>query len=239
MHQVQLSAAELEALVALSTPTVCNAIETFNIQLRNEGYVDGSIINRLPKLQPMVGYAVTVKMRTDKPPVRGFSYPDRNDWWDMIAASPAPRIIVIEDTDRRPGVGSVAGEIHASIFKALGGIGIVTNGAVRDLDALAGLDLHVYSGNVVPSHGYAHIVDIGMPVAIGNMSIETGDLLHGDRNGIAKIPLKIAADIHLAARTILNREREVTRFCGSAEFSIGELREMVTRWYAGGSEGKS
>jgi len=227
----KITAAELEMLAALSTPAVCNAIETFNIRLRNEGYMDGSIMNRLPKLQPMIGYAVTVRMRTDKPPVKGFTYPDRNDWWDMIAASPGPKIIVIQDTDKLPGAGSVTGEVHASVFKALGCVGIVTNGAVRDLDALDAMKMHVYSGSVVPSHAYAHVVDIGVPVQIGNMTIENGELLHGDRHGIVKIPLAVAADIPAAALEILNRERGIVSFCASPEFSVEKLREMVTRWY--------
>lgn len=237
--QPRLTSAELETLAALSTPTVCNAIEAFNIRLRNEGYMDGTIVNRLPKLQSMVGYAVTVQMRTDKPPVKGFSYPDRSDWWDLIASSPSPRIIVIQDTDKLPGAGSVTGEIHASIFKALGCIGIVTNGAVRDLDAIDAMQLYVYSGSVVPSHAYAHIIDIGMPVEIGNMTIENGELLHGDRHGIVKIPLKIASDLHAAALKILNRERSISRFCNSPEFSVQKLREMVTAWYGDTLEGKS
>ncbi|MDE3017009.1 MAG: RraA family protein [Pseudomonadota bacterium] len=234
-----LTSDQLAALAALSTPTVCNAIETFNVRLRNEGYMDGSIINRTPQLAPMVGYAVTVRMRTDKPPVKGFTYSDRNDWWDAIVELPHPRIIVIQDMDRIQGAGSVAGEIHAAIFKALGCVGIVTNGAVRDLDELEAMEMHTYSGGIVPSHAYAHIIDIGVPVEVGNMMIENGDLLHGDRHGIVNIPSEITPDIHVMALKILARERTVTNLCASPEFSIEKLRRLVTQQYGDSLEGRN
>lgn len=230
---------QLKALASLSTPAVCNAIETFNIRLRNEGYMDGSIQSRTPGLPPMVGYAVTVRMRTDKPPVKGFSYPQRHDWWDSILALPEPRVIVIEDMDDLKGAGSVAGEVHAAIFKAFGCTGIITNGAVRDLSELALMGMHAFSGSVVPSHAYAHIADIGMPVEVGNMRVENGDLLHGDRHGIVKIPSAVAGYIHTEAVRILERERIVTGFCGSPDFSVEKLRALVSQQYGDAPEGQS
>lgn len=222
-----ITAGEVQSLAAFSTPTICNAIERFNLRLRNEGYMNGTLVNRRPKVQPMVGYAITVQMRAEKPPVKGFSYPDRNDWWDIIANSPSPKIIVIQDTDTQPGVGSVTGEVHAAIFKALGCVGIVTNGAVRDLDALEALNMHIYAGSVSPSHAYAHIADIGKPVVIGSMSVQTGDLLHGDQHGIVNIPSAIVQDIPKMAHAILEHEHSITDFCASSGFSIPALRGLV------------
>lgn len=222
-----LTAQQLEALAALSTPTVANAIETFKIRLRNEGFINNVIANRLPKLQPMVGYAVTMRMRTDGPPPKGSTYPNRSDWWDTIAALPNPKIMVIEDADKYVGVGSLAGEVHGAIFKRLGCIGIVTNGAVRDLDALEAMRLHVYSGHLSPSHAYAHIIDVGGPVELYGVRIQSGDLLHGDQHGIVTIPHGIAANVHIAALKILQHERKILEFCAAEDFSIEKLRELV------------
>jgi 4-hydroxy-4-methyl-2-oxoglutarate aldolase len=227
MMQAPLTPVQLEALASLSTPAIANAIETFKIRLRNEGYINNVIVNRLPKLRPMAGYAVTMRMRTDGPPSKGMTYNERSDWWDTIAALPSPKIMVIQDADKYVGVGSLAGEVHGAIFKKLGCIGIVTNGAVRDLDALEAMGLHVYSSHLCPSHAYAHIIDVGEPVELFGHTIKSGDLLHGDQHGIVNIPHQIAADLHMAALKILQHEREIIQFCASPEFSLEELRTMV------------
>lgn len=225
-----LTQKDIEILEAIDSPTVANVIETYNLRLRNEGYTDGTIKNRLPKLQSMVGYAFTMQMRTTKPPVKGLYYPDRSDWWDILAALPKPRILVIQNTDDNPMQGSVAGGVHGSIFKALGCIGIVTNGAVRDLPSLDAMHLYVYSGSVVPSHAYSHIIDVGVPINIGGLEIKNGDLLHGDVHGIVNIPHNIAHEIPDAAIKVMKHEREIQQFCNSDSFSIEKLRRMIQKF---------
>ncbi len=227
MQEAPLTAVELEALSKLTTPTVSNAIETFKIRLRDEGYINNEMICRLPKPKPMIGYAVTMKMRTDGPPSKGMAYPNRNDWWDMVAALPSPKILVIQDTNKHTGLGSVAGEVHGAIFKALGCVGIVTNGAVRDLEALEAMNMHIYSSSLSPSHAYAHIVEVGGPVELFGHTITSGDLLHGDQHGIVNVPLSIAARVPQAALQILQHEQRIIHFCSSPEFNIATLRELV------------
>lgn len=217
-----LTAAQIEQLASLTTPTVANAIETFKLRLRTEGYTNCNISNRLPRPQPMIGYAVTMRMRTDGPPTKGMSYPDRSDWWDMVAGLPSPKVLVIQDEDKPAGLGSAGGEIHGAIFKALGCVGIVTNGAVRDLDALDAMRMHVFSGSVCASHAYAHVISIGTPVEIGGLTVNSGDLLHGDQHGIVTIPHAIAA-----AHKILQHERTIINLCTSPDFSIDKLRRVV------------
>ncbi len=223
----QLTEQEMRALQSLDTPTVANAIETFRLRLRNEGYINSAAVNHFPRAKPMLGYAVTMKMHTDGPPHKGSTYPDRSDWWDTIASLPNPKVMVLQDADKYVGIGSLAGEIHASIFKALGCTGIVTNGAVRDLAALDASGLHVYSGHISPSHAYAHIISVGAPVELYGQTIHSGDLLHGDAHGIVIIPPEIAAAIPVAAATIREHERAIIDFCASPDFSVQRLREMV------------
>jgi len=93
----------------------------------------------------------------------GYIY-DRTDWWKEILAVPAPRIVVIQDVDANPGLGAFVGEVHAHILQALGCVGVVTNGAVRDLNAIEGSGFQVFAGNVSVSHAYAHVFDFGGPV---------------------------------------------------------------------------
>ncbi len=80
----------LRALRSFDSCAVANAIETFGVQLRNEGYIDDSIQCRLPELPPMVGFAVTLRVRTSNPAMDGSSYLDRTDWWSLLQESARP-----------------------------------------------------------------------------------------------------------------------------------------------------
>jgi regulator of RNase E activity RraA len=227
--EVPLTPEQLEALRRLDACTIANAIETFQKRLRNEGFVDHTIRAIFPRLQPMVGFAATVRIRGSAPPTASGIYPDRSDWWDYILSVPAPRVIVVQDCATRPGVGSLLGAVHTNIMKALGCAGAVTNGSVRDIPALGSLAFPVFAGSVGVSHAYVHIVEMGKAVEIGGLNIKSGDLLHGDVHGVQCIPIDIAAKVPAVASKITQREEEIIAVCRSAEFSLEKLRTLFSR----------
>ncbi len=175
----------------------------------------------------MVGYAATARLRSGDPPVAGRTYQDRSDWWKSILQVPAPRIIVLEDMDQTPGLGAFVGDVHAAILRALGCVGYVTNGAVRELPGVRAQGLQMFAGNLAVSHAYAHIFDVGSPVKVGGLQVMPGDLLHGDRHGLLNVPPEIAADIPAAAEKLERAEKAVIDFCRSNEFSVDKLREIT------------
>jgi regulator of RNase E activity RraA len=213
----------LEALRRFDTCSVANGIESFDIRLRNEGFVNPSLRCFFPQWAPTVGYAVPVKIRCSAPPMNTRAYPDRTDWWNYILAFPSPRIVVIEDVDPSPGTGSLIGEIHASILQALGCVAAVTNGSVRDVAALEKTRFQMFAANTSVSHAFAHIVDIGHPVTIHGLKIEPGDLLHGDGCGILSIPNELAEKLPAVIAENAVREHEIISLCRSAEFSTEKL----------------
>ena len=224
--QSVLAPEQLEALRRLGTCMVSNAIEAFDVRLRNSGFADATIRCMFEDFPPIVGYAATARVRTSLPPMQGHNYFDRTDWWNAILQIPAPRIVVVEDVEKRPGLGSFVGEVHANILSALGCVGVVTNGAVRDLQQARTTGFQFFAGNVAVSHAYAHIFQFGIPVEIGGLKVEPGDLLHGDRHGILKVPLEIAAEIPAVARQIQEKEERLIAMCRSADFSLDKLREL-------------
>ena len=157
----------IQSLARLDSCTVGNAIEKFDVRLRNIGFTDASVRCIFAELPPMVGYAATARVRTSEPPMEGSNYFDRTDWWNHILTIPAPRIVVVEDTDAHPGLGAFIGELHANILLALGCVGAVTNGAVRDLPAVRAAGFQMFARNVSVSHSYSHIFDFGHPVEVG------------------------------------------------------------------------
>jgi len=213
----------LRKLREFDTCTVSNAIDRLAIRLRNEGFTDETIQCRYQHLPPMLGYAVTGRLRSSSPPIAGGCYYDHMDWWRYVISLPEPRVIVMQDIDTDRGAGAWFGEIHAAICGVLGCAGYVTNGLVRDVAAVRAMRFPLFSGGIVVSHAYAHVVDFGAPVEIGGLKIMPGDLLHGDANGLITIPVSIAAEIPAVAAEVWETERELIRFCRSPEFSLEEL----------------
>jgi regulator of RNase E activity RraA len=82
-----------------------------------------------------------------------------------------------------------------STYKAFGSVGLVTNGAGRDLEQVRALKYPVFTGSTICSHGYCHILHVGLPVRVGALTVRQGELLHGDPNGVTNIPMEIAAEV--------------------------------------------
>ncbi|MGH7980313.1 MAG: RraA family protein, partial [Limisphaerales bacterium] len=138
MHNLP-TAEQLADLRQIDACTLANAIETFHVRLRNEGIVDRSIGCLFPKLPAVTGFAATVKVRGSEAPAAGNPFSDRTDWWQYILSLPAPRMVVVQDVATRPGFGSLLGAVHAGILMALGCVGAVTNGSVRDIPTIENL----------------------------------------------------------------------------------------------------
>jgi regulator of RNase E activity RraA len=184
----------LEKLRQFDTPTICNVIELFAIRPRNEGYLDHRVRSNFPELPPMVGYAATAQFRADAPPVGGDAYGSMERQVELFAELPGPAVVVFQDADDPP-VAAVFGEVMCSTYKAFGSTGLVTNGAGRDLEQVRALKYPVFTGSTICSHGYCHMLHLGLPVRVGGRMINHGDLLHGDANGVSTIPIPIAAEV--------------------------------------------
>jgi 4-hydroxy-4-methyl-2-oxoglutarate aldolase len=224
----QLEPTQLDQLRRLDSCSVANAIERFGVRLRNQGFTDPNLHCIFEDLPPMVGYAATARVRTSEPPMEGHSYYYRLDWLDHLMSIPAPRILVVEDLDQYPGLGAFVGDVHANILLALGCVGMVTNGAVRNLPEVRKLQFQMYAGNPSVSHAYAHIFDFGRPVRVGHMDVQPGALIHGDRHGVQTIPFEIADKVSGVAQEMIEQERQIIQLCHSADFTIEKLRVDVS-----------
>ena len=222
-----LTLGELEAIRGFDTCTLANAIELLGVRLRNEGYTNPGLRCVTGGGARILGYAVTSRVKTSNPPVTGLSYYDRSDWWVLMDSAPVPRIAVIQDIDERPGLGSLVGEVHAAILKALHCEGLITNGAVRDVPGLAALGFPILASQVTVSHGYCHMVDFGLPVVICGLHIAPGDLLLADCHGVLSIPHDVARELPRIASEQLRRDRRIIDLCRSQEFSIEKLRAEI------------
>lgn len=214
----------LQRLQQHSTPTICNAIEEFNVRPRNRGFMGPGLRCVYPELPPMVGYAVTATIVAVQPDARRHG-PARSDFWDYILTVPAPRVVVIADLDPTP-IGSYWGEVQANIHKALGCVGTVTNGGVRDVDEVYALDFHFFSSCLLASHAYVHLVDFDGPVTVAGLEVRPGDLLHGDKHGVTSIPEEIAPRLDEAVRKVAEREQRIFAVCQEEPFDLEKLKGL-------------
>jgi 4-hydroxy-4-methyl-2-oxoglutarate aldolase len=125
--------------------------------------------------------------------------------------------------------------VNANVHRALGSAGTITQGAVRDLDALQRLGFHAFSTAVSVAHGYGRFVGYGDPVTVAGLTIAPGNLLVADRHGVLRIPPEIPLDDLAAAGHEIDRlESEIFACCQADGFTIEQLiatEERVTaRW---------
>ena len=142
----------------------------------------------------MIGYASTACFRSDAPPAGGDAYGSLQAQLAQFEALPGPAVVVFEDIDDPP-VSAVFGEVMCSTYQAYGSAGLVTNGGGRDLEQVKALEYPVFTGNTIVSHGYCHMLHLGLPVRVGGLMVNQGDLLHGDANGVTNIPIDLAAEV--------------------------------------------
>jgi 4-hydroxy-4-methyl-2-oxoglutarate aldolase len=189
-----ISLQTLDKLAEFDTPTICNVIELFDVRPRNEGYMDHRVQSCFPDLPPMVGFASTLCFRSDAPPAGGDAYGSIQAQLELFEQLPGPAVVVFQDIDDPP-VSAVFGEVMCSTYKAYGSVGLVTNGGGRDLEQVRALDYPAFTGSTICSHGYCHMLHLALPVRVGGLMVNQGDLLHGDGNGVTSIPPEIAAEV--------------------------------------------
>ncbi len=229
----------LDALRTLTVPTLANAVEVFGAVPANAGYNTQPLTCHFPSFGTCVGYAATVTATTDRAPDVAPDPIDEPEYWKWLQgmAGAGPLILVLEDLDRPPG-GAMWGEWNGHVHHALGCVGTVTQGAVRDLDALERLGFHTFATSVSVAHGYGAFVGYGEPVTVAGLPIATGDLLVADRHGVLRIPAEIPiAALVVAGHEIDRLESEIFACTKAPDFSVEQLEHaqesVLARWPRG------
>jgi regulator of RNase E activity RraA len=229
MTDKPLSAAECEALKALDTPTVCNALEELIPERRSSGFTTRTLICPFPDMPPMVGYARTGTIRSVTPARRNPAEQQsaRLGYYEYVGAGAVPKISVIQDLDdEQAGFGAFWGEVNSTIHRALGCEGLVTNGSVRDLHVIAP-NFAILAGAIGPSHAHVHVVDFNCEVNVKGMVVRSDDLIHADRHGAVVIPHAVARRVVEAADKCARREAVILEACRRPDFSYAVLKQAL------------
>jgi regulator of RNase E activity RraA len=214
------------ALQKIDTPTLCNALEVVAPKRRGYGYTTKPLVCCRPQLPPLVGVARTATIRSAHPSdLRGDDARKLSDgYYEYIDRGPKPSVVVIQDLDTDRGYGCFWGEVNSSIHLGFGCLGVITDGAVRDLPDIAE-GFQMLAGSVVPSHAFVHVVDYSRPVTVAGMRVRDGDWIHADQHGAVVVPHEVAADLPAAANLIGRREKVIIEAARQPGFDIEKLRQ--------------
>lgn len=220
----ELDPSVLEALKRYDSPTLSNAIEVLDVRPRDEGFMSHEVRCMFPDLAPMVGYAATATMRA-----RGKAGNDTAPLFAHVRATPGPRVVVVQDLDDPPAHGALWGEVMATTFHALGCVGTVTDGSVRDLKEAHEVGFQFFARTVSVSHAYVRTESVGEPVTVGGLTVRPGDLLHADQHGVLLIPVEIAAELASTADRVVAAEQDFIGWVRSPEFDADQLGERQAK----------
>jgi regulator of RNase E activity RraA len=202
---------QFEFLRSIDTPTVCNLVEIVAPERRGHGYTVKHLHCPFPELPPIVGFAKTVTFEAKEavPLGSGGYMQKRLDYLDYVASPPQPSIMIMHDLDGEDaGYGAFWGEVQSNVHKALGAIGVVTDGSIRDIAMIAG-GFQMLAASIVPSHAYVHVVDFGVAVNVAGMAVRSGNLIHADRHGAIVVPVEKIDAMRAALDGLLAREAKI------------------------------
>jgi len=224
-----LSASDLAYLRGVDSPTVANALERLQLRERSDGYIGGSVQCAFPELGTMVGAALTVTVDN----AVGRSARQDGYWalWSALEQLEGPTVIVMKDASGTPSRVAYAGEIMVTLARRLGAIGMVTDGALRDVAEVRAKGFHYFMRYPVVSHAEFELSKVGDPVSIDGQLVRTGDILHGDANGIVIVPWEGLAGIRDAVAAIQSAEKRDLDFIDGPDFTLDGYKRV--RGYGG------
>jgi regulator of RNase E activity RraA len=222
-------------LEKIDTPTISNVVATYPrsdncMKLYDawygEWYTDATIHCVYPEMGPKIGYVSTVVFceRSEK-----FTGMGRWALPEHIDKTKKPVVLVAEqqfppELDNRVGL---FGEIMTTQYKAQGVIGVITNGPMRDIDAIKPLNFQYYSTGVTPGHGDFIVKAVGVPVKVGGMTVMPGNMVHMDMHGAVKFPADKLVEVLERAEKLLESEGATMKIYKDPEFSLKKWKQIV------------
>lgn len=216
----------LDALAELDTPTVCNALEEIDQKFRDRGFTTSPLVCPFPGLKPIVGLARTGMIRSVRPDAASTA-DVRVSYYEYVSKGALPKVTVLQDLDGpNAGYGAFWGEVNSNIHKALGSLGVITDGCIRDIPDWAD-GFQALAGSIKPSHAHVHMISYGAQVSVAGMVVEHDDLVHADQHGAVVIPKDVAGEVVAAAGRVADREKVILDLCKSGDFSFEKLKQTM------------
>ena len=202
-----LTHGDLLELKRWNTPTIYNGWEQIT---RHDAGRDAfnleEVHDFMPQMGPMVGYAVTLVCQPSNPDHRKANPNAWREYYRYVAAAPGPKIVVIQDLDSPAVLGSFWGEVTSNAHRALGCVGTITDGAIRDVDEMTNAGLKALARRLCVGHAYVCPIRWGCGVEVFGRRVQPGQLIHADKHGFLVIPDEDQPRLLAAARFMDSNE---------------------------------
>lgn len=190
---------QLLKLKRWNTPTIYNGWEQITKRdIAADAFNLEETRDFMPQMGPMVGYAVTLVIEPSNADHRR-----RSDAWSAyrryVASQPGPKIVVVEDRDKPGTIGSFWGEVNSNVHRALGCVGTITDGAIRDLDEMTNAGFKAIARRLCVGHAHVTPVEWNCGVEVFGRTVQPGQLIHADKHGFLAIPGEDEAELLEAA----------------------------------------
>lgn len=196
-----LSSADLLELQRWNTPTICNGWEQITSHdYSRDGFNIEQTIDFMPHMGAMVGYAVTVQFEPSNP-VHPKANPNAwSEYRRYVASVPGPKIVIGQDLDKPRVIGAFWGEVNSTSHRALGCVGTITDGGIRDFDEMNNVGFKVLARRLCVGHGHSSPIRWNCEVEVFGRQVKPGQLIHADKHGFLAIPKEDEAGLLEAAR---------------------------------------
>jgi len=101
---------------------------------------------------------------------------------------PGPKIVVVQDRDKPRVIGSLWGEVNSNTHRALGCVGTITDGAIRDVDEMTNAGFKALARRLCVGHAHVVPVEWNREVEVFGRKIQPGQLIHADKHGFLAVP---------------------------------------------------
>jgi regulator of RNase E activity RraA len=221
-----LTHADLLQLKRWNTPTIYNGWE--QVTRRDPGSDAFNLEETrdfMPQLGPMIGYAITVVIEPGNPRHRAVNPNGWQEYRRYVASVPGPKIVVVQDLDRPRVVGAFWGEVNSNMHHALGCVGTITDGAIRDLDEMTNAGFKALARRLCVGHAFVHPVRWNCAIEVFGRTVQPDDLIHADKHGFIVIAPEEQAGLLEAARFM--DANECSTVIAAARDTVGRTTEEI------------
>jgi 4-hydroxy-4-methyl-2-oxoglutarate aldolase len=184
-----LTHGQLLQLKRWNTPTVYNGWEQITQQDSvRDGFNLEETRDFMPQMGPMVGYAVTLVLEPSNGVHRENNPSAWIEYFRYVASVAGPKIVVVQDLDKPQVLGSGWGEVTSNTHKALGCVGTITDGAIRDVEWMTNAGFKALARRLCVGHALVCPVRWNCPVEVFGRRVEPGALVHADQHGFLVVP---------------------------------------------------
>ena len=223
---MRLKHADLLELKRWNTPTIYNGWEQITSYDIAKGCFNLETCHDfMSHMGPMVGYAVTVVIEPSNPDHAKNNKKLWNEYRRYIAAAHGPKIVVVQDLDKPVAIGSFWGEVNSNIHRALGCVGTITDGAIRDIDEMSNAGFKAIARQLCVGHAFVVPVRWDCDVQVFECHIQPGQLIHADKHGFMAIPESDEDRLLEAARFMDSNECQT--LIEAARSSHGKTKEEI------------